>query len=160
MKKVLKFSGFVVCYKWKWHFPTTPWCGQLENEYKILRCSLKSEIDDNKDRLTASEVHAKDLVLKTKNLMVEMAKMKETIQNKSNLVHKLQVQISKIQKDKITMQEKHSLSLKLNRKKISDLEHQLETASKELSSSLLSEQQTKVLYKYKATNTIIWVMFE
>lgn len=122
----------------------------MENEYKILRCSLKSEIDDNKDRLTASEVHAKDLVLKTKNLTVEMAKMRETIKNKSNLVHKLQVQISKIQKDKITMQEKHSLSLKLNRKKISDLEHQLETASKELSSSLLSEQQTKELYKYKA----------
>jgi len=123
---------------------------KMENEYKILRSSLKSEIDDNKGRLTASEVHAKDLGQKNRNLMANMDKMRETMQSKSNLVHKLQVQISKIQKDKITMQEKHSLSLKLNRKKIADLEQKLETASKQLSSSLLSEEQSKAFYKYKA----------
>ena len=54
--------------------------------------------------------------------MEQIEKLKNKFQTKLTFIHKLQVQISKIQKDKITMQEKHSLSLKINKQKINNLE--------------------------------------
>jgi len=123
---------------------------RMENEYKILRCSLKSEVDDSRGRLTESEAAARDLERKNKALAAERDSLREAMDSKSEAVHRLQVQLSRLQKDKIAVQEKHSLSLRMSRKKVADLERRLETATKELSASQLSDAQSRDLFKFRA----------
>jgi len=103
---------------------------KFESEYKMLRSSLQTEIDEKKEKLNESQLFSKQLVAKNSDLNNQVSKLKDDLLEKTNLIHKLQVQISKIQKDKITMQEKHSLSLKMNKKRLNGLEKTVEKLKK------------------------------
>merc|ERR1712048_503099 len=72
------------------------------------------------------------LIQTNKNLIAEIEKLEKNLSSKSEIMHRLQVQISKSQKDKITLQEKHSLSMKMNKKKIKNMENSLDKLQKEM----------------------------
>merc|ERR1712228_965367 len=112
---------------------------KMENEYKILRSSLKSELNGNKERMNEHKIEQNKLLKKNSDLILEMRTLQNTLSTKSEFLHKLQIQISKIQKDKITMQEKHSLSLKMSKKKIKNLDEQI----KKLQNAVDNANQSK-----------------
>eukprot|EP01083_Nonionella_stella_P096366 270873_1 len=114
---------------------------KMEDEYRVLRCSLRSELDENTHKLNQTQMKKKKLMTRNNDLVRQMEKVKDNLQNKSNLIHKLQLQVSKIQKDKITMQEKHSLALKLNKKKQNHVEKALKTAQ-----SKAESEETQIKY--------------
>merc|ERR1712129_306067 len=105
---------------------------KMESEFRILRCSLKSKMDTNKEQFAENQIENKKLTQSNKNLSIEIEKLRQTLTTKSECLHRLQISISKLQKDKITMQEKHSLSLTKNKKKIKNLQAEIEKLQKQM----------------------------